>query len=85
MICEFLIDFMFGMAAGVLQFLDIEFDYIVIFSGEALNLFVNFLKAACYFLPIYTLLPLFGIWFALWTWKVLVSLFRTLWDVLPFF
>ena len=43
----------------------------------------SWILAACYFIPVPTVSAIAGIVLALWTFRVVVALVRTIWDLLP--
>lgn len=84
MIFEFIFDFFFNSAVSLLNSLLGSFTFVFVFSGTAFDIFVDILKASNYFLPTYTLLPLFAVWLWIWLWRVFCSLVKTIWNLLPF-
>ena len=46
--------------------------------------FYTYIRAGLYFLPIGTVTTIFGIQIALWTFRIIVSVVRAVWDLLPF-
>ena len=48
----------------------------------ASNVF-QYLRAAMYFIPVDTAEKILGVALVLWVWRVIVSVIRTLWDMLP--
>lgn len=46
--------------------------------------FYTYIRAGLYFLPIGTVSAIFGIQVALWTFRIIVSVVRAVWDLLPF-
>lgn len=44
----------------------------------------TYIRAAIYFLPIGTVLSILGLQVAFWVFRIIVSLVKTVWDVLPF-
>lgn len=46
--------------------------------------FYTYIRAGMYFLPIGTVTAIFGIQIALWTFRIIVSVVRSIWDLLPF-
>lgn len=46
--------------------------------------FYAYIRAGLYFLPIGTVTAIFGIQIALWTFRIIVSVVRSIWDLLPF-
>ena len=46
--------------------------------------FYTYIRAGLYFLPIGTVSTIFGIQVALWTFRIIVSVVRAVWDLLPF-
>lgn len=46
--------------------------------------FYTYIRAGLYFLPMGTVTAIFGIQLALWTFRIIVSVVRAFWDLLPF-
>lgn len=46
--------------------------------------FYSYIRAGLYFLPIGTVTAIFGIQLGLWTFRIIVSVVRSIWDILPF-
>jgi len=59
----------------------INFDVVHIINGGVFS----YIRAALYFLPVSTVVRILSISLALWTFRVIVAVVRTVWDLLPFF
>ena len=46
--------------------------------------FFSYIRAGMYFLPVGTVVTIFGIQLALWVFRVVVAVIRAIWDLLPF-
>lgn len=46
--------------------------------------FYSYIRAGMYFLPVGTVTAIFSIQLALWTFRIIVSVVRSVWDLLPF-
>lgn len=51
---------------------------------SSIPVFVSFLQVIAYILPFGNLLPLFTLTFAIITFKIAVSLIKTIWQLIPF-
>lgn len=81
MIIDFLINGVFGIAEGFLSAIPVfnmEFDFSV------LNSFLEVVGMLLWFFPFDKVSGIFAIIIMLQTWRITVSIFKTLWNVLPF-
>lgn len=46
--------------------------------------FYSYIRAGMYFLPVGTVVTIFGIQLALWVFRIVVAVVRSVWDLLPF-
>lgn len=58
----------------------ITIDAEAVISGS----FFSYIRAGLYFLPLGTVGAIFSIQIALWTFRIIVSVIRAVWDLLPF-
>lgn len=81
MIVEGIINLVFIPLNGLLILLpDVSWDV----SSTVFTKFFEILRMACYFLPMTTVAIIFGMIIAINTFKIVISLIKTLWQLLPF-
>lgn len=81
MISEFIINIVFGILSGFLELLpDIQLDLI---GSPLYGAFLDFVEMACYLFPMNTFFTIFGIVVALTIFRIIVSLVKTIWELLP--
>lgn len=80
MILEAIFDLLFmvlDFVMGLLPFFDIPVDY------TALTDFIGIVKSVSYFLPMDTIGTLFGITIAVMSFRIIVSVVKTIWELIP--
>lgn len=81
MITDKILDLVFGFVNNILDALpimDISADLSV------LNAFLDIVGAALYFFPWQKVVPILGIIMMLQAWRILVSVIKAVWQLLPF-
>lgn len=81
MITDKLLDIVFNFLMNILDALpvmDVEVDFSV------LNAFLDLVGTCLYFFPWQKVLPILVIIFILQVWRILVSIIKVIWQVLPF-
>ena len=79
MIIEGIFDFIFGLANVLFEFLpDIEIGF-----GTGFNTFLSIVSSVAYLLPMNTILIMFGIIISLMIFRIVVSVIKTIWQLLP--
>ena len=80
MVTEFLIEIIYNIVVGLLSLLpDISWDV----DSSVFSYFIGILQAAGYMLPMGTVSTIVGLIVALTTFRVVISVVRTIWDLLP--
>lgn len=80
MITEGILNFVFSVLSGFLRLLpDISWNV----QETAFNTFLDFLKVICYILPMPTVLFILTTIIAVTVFRIIISLIKTIWDLLP--
>lgn len=80
MITEFLLDSVFGLVMGAFDILpDVSWSVNTSLITNALEWF----KVVCYILPMGTVVVILGIIVSLQFFRIVISLIKTIWDILP--
>lgn len=80
MIIEAVLDFVFNIVEGLLGMLpDVQWNI----EGTAFTVFLDYVEMVCYLLPMGTILQIVSIVVGLITFKIVISLIKTIWDLLP--
>lgn len=80
MVVEGLMDIIFGIVEGLLSLLpDISWNV----DGTVFDIFFDVLEMVCYLLPMGTVVTIFYLVISLTMFKVVISLIKTIWDLLP--
>lgn len=80
MFIEALLNLVFGAVEGLLNLLpDIQWTV----EGSVFDSFLDVLEMVCYLLPMQTVVTMFGIVVGFTMFKVVISLIKTIWDILP--
>lgn len=80
MILDYIIDLFFNMVKGLLDklpLMDVEVDLSV------LNTFLDIVGTCLYFFPWQKVAPLLAIIILLQVWRILISIIRVIWELLP--
>ena len=80
MIGEFLLDIAFGILSGLLSMLP-DFSWNV--DTSAFSYFLSILQVAGYIFPWGTVLRIIGIIFSISVIRIVISVIKTIWDLLP--
>ncbi|SHM16801.1 hypothetical protein SAMN02746066_00978 [Anaerosporobacter mobilis DSM 15930] len=79
MIINGLFDFIFGLANVLFEFLpSVEIGF-----GTGFNTFLSIVSSVAYLLPMNTILIMFGIIISLMIFRIIVSVIKTIWQLLP--
>lgn len=80
MIIEAVLDFVFKVVEGLLGMLpDVQWNI----EDTAFTVFLDYVEMVCYLLPMGTILQIVSIVVGLITFKIVISLIKTIWDLLP--
>lgn len=80
MISEFMLNIIFNLVSGMLSILpDISWSV----DLSVLQPFFDLVSVACYLLPMNTVLSIFGYVLAFCIFRIVVSIIKTVWDLLP--
>ena len=80
MVSEFLIDIIYNIVVGLLSLLpDISWSV----DSSVFSYFIGILQVAGYMLPMGTVGTIIGLIVALTTFRVIISVVRTVWELLP--
>lgn len=80
MISEFFINIIFNIVTGLFSLLpDVTWNV----ESTAFTYFLDILKIAGYMLPMDTVAAIAGLIVALTTFRIIISIVRTIWDLLP--
>lgn len=80
MVTEGIINLVFGIVEGLLSLLpDISWNV----DGTVFDIFFDVLEMVCYLLPMGTVFAIFLIVVGLTMFRVVISLIKTIWDLLP--
>lgn len=80
MVTEFIIDLVYNIVSGLLSILpDISWDV----DSSIFSYFIGILQAAGYMLPMGTVSTIVGLIVSLTVFRIVISLVRTIWDLLP--
>lgn len=80
MISEFLLNVIFDWVSGMFSLLpDITWSV----ETSAFEYFISILRVAGYMLPMDTVATIAGLLVALTTFRIIIAIIRTIWDVLP--
>lgn len=80
MISEFILNIIFGIVSGMLALLpDISWNV----DSSALNTFMDYVRVASYMLPMDTVGTIFGLVCAIISFRIIISLIKTIWELLP--
>ena len=80
MISEFLLNIVFGIVSGMLLFLpDISWSV----DSAALNTFLDYVRVGSYLLPMDTVGTIVGLVCSIIAFRVIISLIKTIWELLP--
>ena len=80
MVSEFFLNIIFNILTGMLSVLpDISWNI----ESNAFAYFLDILKVAGYMLPMGTVSTIAGLIVALTTFRIIISIVRTIWDLLP--
>ena len=60
-----------------------DFNFSLDFSYDSIAVFRDYVKVALYFLPVGTIRTIFSLVIGIQFYKIVVSLFKTVWAVLP--
>lgn len=80
MILEGIFDYMFGVLAFIMSwfpFFDITVDL------DSINVFFDIIRSISYLLPMGTIFTLFNITMAVMGFRIMVSVVKTIWAVIP--
>lgn len=80
MITDSLMDIVFGMVESLLNLIP---DISIPVNISALKPFLDIIGTVLYFFPWQKVLPIIGIIFLLQVWRLIVTIIKTIWDVLP--
>lgn len=81
MITEAILSFFFNLIRYVFELLP---DFSWSLDAGAASYFMSILEVVCYMLPIDTFVSIAGITIDLIIFRIIVSVIRTLWDIVPF-
>lgn len=80
MFIEALLNLVFGAIEGFLELLpDVQWTV----EGSVFDAFLDILSMVCYLLPMPTVITIFGIVCGFAMFKAIISLIKTIWDLLP--
>lgn len=80
MVTEFVIDLIYKIVSGLLTLLP-DFSWDV--ESSVFSYFIGILQAAGYMLPMDTVGIIVGLIVALTTFRIVISIIKTIWDLLP--
>lgn len=81
MITETIIDIVFSLFNRILEFIP-NYDWSI--NSEFIETALGMVQLACYMLPMTTaVIPMISIIAILILWRIVISLFKTIWEVLP--
>lgn len=80
MVTEGILNAVFGILEGFLSLLpDISWNV----DGSAFDIFFDVLEMVCYLLPMPTIIAIFFIVVGFTAFRIVISLIKTIWDLLP--
>lgn len=80
MISEFIFNIIFAIVSGMLSLLpDISWNV----DSGALSTFLDYVRVASYLLPMDTIGTIVGLIISIITFRIIISLIKTIWEVLP--
>lgn len=80
MIVEAVLELVFKAVEGLLGMLpDVQWNL----EGSAFTVFLDYVEMVCYLLPMGTILQIVSIVVGLITFKIVIALIKTIWDLLP--
>ena len=80
MISEFFLNIVFGITSGLFSLLP-DFSWNV--DTSAFSYLLSVLKIAGYMFPWHTVLAIIGLIFSIGLFRIVISVIKTLWDLLP--
>lgn len=80
MIVEFMLNIIWALVKPLLDLLPTVSLNI---SVDTLDVFIDAVQAACYLLPMTDIIIMIGIVVAITVFRIIVSLLKTIWDILP--
>ena len=81
MIGEFLLNIVFGISSGLFALLP-DFTWNV--DTSAFSYFLSILQVAGYMFPWHTVVSIVGLIFSIGLIRIVISVIKTVWDLLPF-